>query len=146
VPDNNQQKVLLADDEPFYLEWLDDFLTSKGIVVEYATSVDEAVSKLKSYSYRVVIVDLNIPMISAGGEYAKRLSGAYDTYPELYIANAARNAGYRTRQVIIYSVFSTKEIEEAASKLYCTFLTKMHPDDLKREIVHVLEYDPSQDT
>jgi CheY-like chemotaxis protein len=144
VPLDNDVKVLLADDEPFYLEWLDDFLTSKGIVVDYATSVDDAVGKLKNYKYRLVVVDLNIPMISAGGEYAKKLSGAYDTYPGLYIANAARNAGYRTKQVIIYSVFSTKEIEEAASRLYCTFLTKMHPDDLKREIERVLAFDPSE--
>lgn len=141
---NTSKKVLLADDEPFYLEWLEDFLHSNGLEVEYATSVDDAVAKLKSTKYRLVVVDLNIPILSGGGEFANKLSGAYDTYPGLYIANAARNAGYRTRQVIIYSVFSTREIEEAASRLYCTYLTKMHPDDLKGEIIRVLEYDPTQ--
>lgn len=138
-------KVLIADDEPFYQEWLSDFLESKGVEVEYAYTVDEAVRKLLNTKYRVVIVDLNIPMDAGEGSYSKKLSGAYDKYPGLYIAHAARNAQYRSKQVIIYSVFSSKEIEGSAEKIYCTYLTKMQPDDLRTELDDVLSYDPTTD-
>jgi CheY-like chemotaxis protein len=137
-------KALLADDEPFYLEWLDDYLASKGIEVDYAANVDDAVFLVKSVQYRLIVVDLNLPLLSDGRRFATTVTLAYDSYPGLYIANAARNAGYRTKQVIIYSVFGSREIEEAASKLYCTYLTKTHPGDLRKEIDYVLSYDPSQ--
>lgn len=142
----SSSKVLIADDEPFYQEWLSDFLESKGVEVEYAYTVDEAVEKLLATRYRIVIVDLNIPMEAGEGSYSKKISGTYDKYPGLYIAHAARNAQYRSRQVIIYSVFSSKEIEGSAEKIYCTYLTKMQPDDLRAEINHVLSYDPTADS
>lgn len=138
-------KALLADDEPFYLEWLDDYLVNKGLAVEYASNVDEAIEKLKSESYRFVVVDLNLPLLSDGSRFARTTTAAYNEFPGLYIANAARNAGYRTKQVIIYSVFASQEVEEAANRLYCTYLTKMHPGDLRREVDNVLAYDPSLD-
>jgi len=138
-------KVLLADDEAFYLEWLQDYLESKGIEIDYASTVDDAILKLKKNYYRFIVVDLNIPILSPGEQFANNASPVYENYPGLYIANAARNSGYRTRQVIIYSVFHSKEIENAAGKLYCTYLTKMHPVDLRREVDSVLDYDPSAD-
>lgn len=138
-------KVLLADDEPFYLDWLVDYLESKGVEVEIATTVDDAILKVAKNSYRFIVVDLNIPILKDGSKYSKHITGAYSEYPGLYIANFARNAGYRTKQVIVYSVFNSAEIEAALSKIYCTYITKGHPIDMKREVDHVLQYDPTQD-
>jgi len=142
---SERYSVLLADDEPFYLEWLSDYLESKNVEVEYATTVDDAIKKMSETQYRFLIVDLNIPVISEPSKFSKDQIATYKSYPGLYIANTARNLGYRTRQVIVYSVFASREIEEAVGRLYCTYLTKGHPQDLKREVDEVLNYDPTKD-
>ena len=138
-------RVLLADDEPFYLEWLADYLESKGIAVEYATTVNEALEKIQRTQYRFLVVDLNIPLQGEPVTPPSNQPETYRAYPGLHIANSARNSGYRTKQVIVYSVFASKEIEEAVGRLYCTYITKGHPIDLKREVDEVLSYDPTAD-
>ena len=70
-------KVLLADDEPFYLDWLVDYLESKSVEVEIATTVDDAIIKVANNSYRFIVVDLNIPVLKDGSKYSKHITGAY---------------------------------------------------------------------
>ena len=38
-----ENSVLIIDDEPEYLDWLHDYLNSKGLSVEIAESVGDAV-------------------------------------------------------------------------------------------------------
>lgn len=138
-------KALIADDEPFYLEWLDDFLRTKGVESVFVTNIEDAVEALSNEDFRFIVVDLNIP-VSAAFEGEVRVStDLLKTYPGLFLADYARNNGYRTRQVIVYSVHVNEAIKEYVSKLYCTFIPKGRPVLLKDEIVGVLGYDPTEE-
>ena len=137
-------KALIADDEPFYLEWLDDFLTSKGIESVFVTNIEDAIEELSKENFRFMVVDLNIPVSAAFEGEVKVSTDILKTYPGLYLADYARNNGYRTRQVIVYSVHVNESIKEYVSKLYCTFIPKGRPSLLKDEIVEVLDYDPTE--
>ena len=67
----------------------------------------------------------------------------YQKYPGLQVAWHARNAGYRGRQVIIYTVHREPEVEHEARIMDCTYILKGRPKDLKEEIMAVISFDPT---
>ncbi len=137
--------ILLVDDEPQHLDWLSDYLVSKGYEVENVTNVRDAEKQLREYRYRAVVVDLNIP---APDDYEAKLrekGEVFVTYKGLYIADLARNLGHRNRQVIIYSVHEVSEVANYAEKISCVYLSKGRPRKFKMEIDDVLSYDPTSD-
>jgi ActR/RegA family two-component response regulator len=136
--------ILIADDEPHYLEWLGDFLDSKGCDVEFHATVNDAYAALNQKSYRAVIVDLNIPVTGDLKSVVKAKGTIFENYPGLFLADFARNKGYRTRQVIVYSVHIVAAIEEVCKRLYCTYLAKGRPASFKDEILEVLSFDPTK--
>lgn len=138
-------RALIADDEPHYLEWIEDFLAKKGIEVVYATTVREAIEALTETSFRFLLIDLNIPLDDAYAGEAKAEEEWFIRYPGLYAAYVARNSGYRSRQVIIYSVHLEDTVRTYLDKIRATHIPKGWPQDLKAEIERVLEYDPAVD-
>ena len=138
-------RVLIADDEPFYHEWLVDFLEKKDVDVDFAVNIEEAVEKLTSHNYRFIIVDLSIPLNDTFTGTLTATESVFLEYPGLYIADVARNNGYRTRQVIVYSVHISESIQEYVDRLYCTYIPKGRPASLKEEIEEVLSYSPGQE-
>jgi CheY-like chemotaxis protein len=137
-------KALIADDEPHYLDWIEDYLEPKGISVDFVTTIEAAVEALSEFSYRFILIDLNIPLSSDFVGVASATEPWFQRFPGLYIAYIARNSGYRSRQVIIYSVHLEEAVREYVESIRCEHIPKGWPQDLKREIDHLLEFDPSQ--
>lgn len=54
-------KVLIVDDDPIALEILANFLSVSGYVVELASNGKEALEKMRFYSPRIVISDVDMP-------------------------------------------------------------------------------------
>ena len=59
--DNNQYIILLIDDDQSILKLLSDFISDKGYRVDTAQHGGEALEKLSSHIYDLVIIDLNLP-------------------------------------------------------------------------------------
>lgn len=137
------KSILLMDDELFNIQWLIDYLEGQGYEVLPTSSADEAIEVVNSEIYRAAIFDLNVPMSaqSLGGPRCHK--PVYQKYPGLYVAWCARNAGYRARQVIIYSVHRDQEVAVEAEIIGCTYIVKGRPLELKDEIQRVLSYDPT---
>jgi hypothetical protein len=138
-------RALIADDEPFYHEWLIDYLETKNIEVDFSINISSAIDNIIKHAeerYRFIIVDLSIPIDSEFTGDIAASEPAFVEYPGLYIADFARNNGYRGKQVIVYSVHISETIEQYVSRLYCTYLPKGRPGHLKEEISSVLSYDP----
>lgn len=133
--------VLLADDEPYNLQWLVDWLESqkyKAVVVE---SVDAAIVQLNEARFRTVIADLNIPL-SPPRQMLQGRDALFHTYPGLVIADYARNHDHTGRQVVVYSVHDDPHVQVLAGKLGFTYILKGRPRTMKNEIDAVLRYDP----
>jgi PAS domain S-box-containing protein len=64
--------LLIVDDEESIREIVEEGLTARGMKVETAGSSEEALSRLASHNYDVVLSDLNLPGLP-GGELFKRL-------------------------------------------------------------------------
>jgi CheY-like chemotaxis protein len=136
--------VLVLDDEPHLLDWLVEYLQAKGYATTFATDIAEAMTALRSgVAFRMMILDLNVP---APGEYAEILKSrgsTYENYRGLYVAEKARNMGYRGRQVIVYSVHDIDAVRLVTDRIGATYITKGRPRAFKAELDQVLSFDPS---
>lgn len=131
--------ILLADDEPYNLGWLVEFIVSKGLKVVNARTVDEAIDSMSKHKYRAVVADLSIPVHDLS---LVAPASPQERYPGLAIADIARTRGHLDRQVIIYSVHDDDIVRAESKRLGCTYLLKGRPRQFKEELVSVLSFDP----
>ena len=141
---SDSSTVVVLDDELFNIEWLIDYLEARGYRPLLSSTAGEAIEFISKEIYRALIVDLNVPMPPDLSEAAGKLGSVYQKYPGLFVAYTARNAGYRGRQVVIYSVHRDAEVSAEAERLGCTYILKGRPAELKSEIIDVLSFDPTR--
>lgn len=141
VPDT----IVILDDELFNITWMMDYLYSKGFQVIPAGTANEAMDIIDREIYRAAVIDLNVPILPPIDAAAENLGSVYITYPGLFVARAARNRGYRDRQVIIYSVHRDQAVAEEATKLGCTYILKGRPKEIKAELDAVVSFDPTDE-
>lgn len=133
--------VLLADDEPEHLDWLIDFLRAKELSTIVATNVQDAIQEIERTKFRAYLVDLNIPF--GGWKPPRMVVGAtYDDYHGLYIVKLVRSQGNAGGRVLAYSAHFNDQISAAVKRLYCGYIVKGRPRELKVAIEQVLERDP----
>jgi CheY-like chemotaxis protein len=135
--------ALILDDEPHLLDWLVEYLESKGLKVKFATDVGEAINALQKDKFRVLILDLNVPAPIAYLETLRARGPDYEEYRGLYVAERARNLGYRDRQVIVYSVHDVEAIRTVTNRIGVTYCIKGRPRTFKAELDDVLSFDPT---
>jgi CheY-like chemotaxis protein len=135
--------IVLIDDEQHHVLWMIDYLESKNYKVIRPRHVGSALDYIESEIYRALIIDLNIPVSPPFDNAIRQRGGAYAKYPGLFLAERARNRGYRDRQVVIYSVHRDAEVLEEVAKLGATYILKGRPHMIKEEIDEVLSYDPT---
>lgn len=133
--------ILLADDEPYNLRWLIDWIESENYSVTITESVDAAINELRGARYRTIVADLSIPLLSPQ-ELPKENEPLHKTYPGLVLANYARHHDHTARQVVVYSVHDDPLIRAYANKLGFTYILKGRPRIMKHELQSILTYDP----
>ncbi len=139
----DSKTVVLIDDEMHNMNWMVDYLSSRGFNTINVSNANEAVQVLDQEIYRAIIVDLNIPILDPLINIALEKGDVYGRYPGLYVAFYARNKGYRDRQVIIYSVHRDPAVSAEATRLGCTYIIKGRPKEIKHELDAVVKYDPT---
>ncbi|MCC6506524.1 MAG: hypothetical protein IT475_13890 [Aquimonas sp.] len=135
--------ALILDDEPHLLVWLGEFLEGKGLKVRFESDVAKAIEALGQEKYRLLILDLNVPVPTSLKEAVGKRGPLYEEYRGLFVAEYARNAGYRDRQVIVYSVHDVDEVRKITNRIRVTYAIKGRPRIFKEEIISVLSFDPS---
>jgi CheY-like chemotaxis protein len=139
------ETVVVIDDEPFNVSFIIDIFESKGLKVITATNVNSAIDKIEKEIYRVLLIDLSVPVFEPLRMALVERGGVYARYPGLFIAERARNRGYRDRQVVIYSVHKEPAVADEANKLGCTYIPKGRTKEIREEIDYILSYDPTTD-
>lgn len=135
--------AIIIDDEPYNVSWIVDFLEASRLKVITASNVNRAIEVVERDIYRFLLIDLNIPVFEPFRIALAQRGGAYAKFPGLFIAERARNRGYRGRQVVIYSVHRDAEVEAETKKLGCTYILKGRPKEIKEEMLSVLSFDPT---
>lgn len=138
--------VLVIDDEPMFLDWLEDYLLSKKYKTKFITNVSDALDVVSRERYRALIVDLNIPASAELMKIIEEKGQLFSEFRGLFVAEKARTCGYRGKQVIIYSVHSNAGVKEFTDKIGVSYITKGRPHKFKEEIESILNYDPTEIT
>lgn len=55
------EKILLVDDEPDFLEVLGEFLSDEGYSIETSGNAEEALKRLKHDTFQLLLSDINMP-------------------------------------------------------------------------------------
>ena len=136
--------IVILDDEIYNITWMIDYLNNKDLKVEISSTANDAIELINREIYRAIIVDLNVPILPPLESSVVEMGSVYAKYPGLYVARAARNRGYRDRQVILYSVHRDAGVAEEARKLSCTYILKGRPKEIKAELDAVVAFDPTE--
>lgn len=139
----DSETVVIIDDELHNMGWMIDYIEGNKLRVKTAQNANDAINILSQEIYRAAIIDLNIPILEPLTAKAKEIGLVYAMYPGLYVANFARNRGYRDRQTVLYSVHKDSSVAEEARRLGCTYIIKGRPKEIKTELDAVLSYDPT---
>lgn len=139
----NPKEIVLVDDELHNVLWIADYFESKGFVVHTAENVNEALKVIEGKIFRALIVDLNIPVLEPLTNVIARAGKEYEMFPGLYVAERARNFGYRGRQVLLYSVHRDPAVAQIANRIGITYIMKGRPHEVKVELESVVSFDPT---
>lgn len=140
----HKEVVLVMDDEPQYLDWLFEYLISKGYDFISVTNLADAITALQNGKYRAILADLSVPVTDDLNATLSKQGENYVKYPGLYLAHHARNRGYRGRQVVVYSVHDTPSVREVTNIIGVCYITKGRPRMLKTELDNIFNYDPTK--
>jgi CheY-like chemotaxis protein len=137
-------RVLLADDEPEHLDWLVDYLRGKGCDTVVVTNVRDAIDAVEMGLFRAYLIDLNIPL--GGWKPTVMVKGTtYEDYHGLYILKLVRSQGNSGARVMAYSAHHNEQISLEIKRLYCRYVVKGRPKQLKDEIEQLLRRDPRKE-
>lgn len=143
IPSSYESKsILIADDEPEHIEFLIDYLKSKGYAITFAKNGEEAIRACEKAKHRAYIIDLNIPL--GGWNPGPDPSPAYKRYPGLHIIRAARTQGNSGARVVAYSAHHNDDITTEIKQLYCEYIAKGRAIELKAAIAEIMSNDPMQ--
>lgn len=136
--------VLIMDDEPAHLRWIEDYFESKSLSVEYAVNLKEALEAVEGKAYKLVLVDMNVPALNAIEEKIRENYPLVDKYPGLALAITLRNKGYKAHQVIGYTVHDDEDIDAVLTKIHCRYVLKGRPQVFKSVISSSLKGKPGK--
>lgn len=135
------KKIFILDDEPMFLDWIDDFAASIGFSVDFLTSINEAHEKLKITEvndYAALIIDLNVPASSELESILEQKPKVFQDFRGLFIAQQARTKGVSGSKIIVYSVHDKPEVEEMCSRLSISYIPKGRARALKEKLTSIL--------
>jgi PAS domain S-box-containing protein len=118
--------ILVVDDEPAILQFLTSVLTEEGHQVETVDNADDALARLKSKSYSLILLDIKLPGVS-GIELYKRI--------QKIAKSLARRVVFITGDVI---GADTKDFLARTKALYIT--KPFDTEQLKKDINHILTH------
>ena len=129
--------VLILDDEPLFLDWLDDYIEAQGYKAKFVTNIPEAIKEITNYEYMALLVDLNVPSSADIDQKIKEKDPLYVEFRGLYLANEARNLGYPGRNVVIYSVHADERLMPICRRLSIEHIAKGRPHILKEKLNNI---------
>lgn len=135
------KKIFILDDEPMFLDWVDDFAVSIGFSVDFLTSINDANETLKKSSpdeYAALIIDLNVPASSELESILEQKPKVFQDFRGLFIAQQARTKGISGNKIIVYSVHDRPEVEEMCNRLDISYIPKGRARALKEKLTIIL--------
>ncbi|MGP5210415.1 hypothetical protein ACTXJ5_06445 [Psychrobacter alimentarius] len=135
------KKIFILDDEPMFLDWIDDYVTSLGFSVDFLTSLKEASDRIEAATldeYAVLIIDLNVPASAEIESILQQKETVFQEFRGLFIAQRARTKGISGNKIIVYSVHDKPEVEAICKRLNIYYMPKGRAKSLKEKLASIL--------
>jgi CheY-like chemotaxis protein len=137
--------ILILDDEPMFLDWIEDYVESKGFKVKFVVSVDEAFEEVtKKRNYRAIVIDLQVPTSQKHEALIKKYDRVFHEFRGLYIAQRARDYTYKGKQIVVYSVHDRPEVAEVCDKLEISYIPKGRAKLMKEKLNQFMRLMPEE--
>ncbi|MGV6995292.1 hypothetical protein ACUZ9P_05295 [Desulfovibrio sp. QI0430] len=137
----NNRNVLILDDEPYSMSWLEEFVKNLGFNPLMCTNFSDALKLIeKHHFFAVSIIDMNIPIDVASNALIESKGQAYKQFHGLYIAHELRDYGNDKNSVIIFTVHDNPEISKIADTLSVQYIIKGQVRKIKEAVKKQLEY------
>jgi CheY-like chemotaxis protein len=130
----NSTAALLIDDEPEYLQWVEEFLLRHKLTTDYARTLGDALERAGRREYRLAIVDMEIPAAGAASALATQRGPTAEKYPGLAAVVHLRTMGYEPYQVIAFTVHDDGALDQELRKYDCRYVLKGRPEDFKEAV------------
>lgn len=88
-------KVLLVDDEEKFVSRLAERLILRGFEADWATTCDEAISKVRTKKYDIAVLDIKMPSIS-GIDLKKRIEKIVPNIEFIFMTGHGSEQAYDT--------------------------------------------------
>ncbi|MCK1970054.1 hypothetical protein MT962_003926 [Franconibacter sp. IITDAS19] len=137
------KKIFILDDEPMFLDWIEDFSESLGFSVKFITSVNDAYEEINNANineYSALVLDLNVPVSPELEASIKQKENVFQEFRGLFIAQQARTKGISGRKIIVYSVHDNAEVEEICKRLNVSYIPKGRAKVLKDKLQSILSF------
>ena len=115
-------RILVVDDEPIILQFLERVLTGEGYEIETVANVSDAFKKIKKERYHLILLDIKLPG-GSGIELYRRIQGIAQSLARRVVfitgdvmGTDTRNFLSRTRAPYITKPFDTEQLKEEISR------------------------------
>ncbi|MBN6046582.1 response regulator [Citrobacter sp. ku-bf4] len=135
------KKIFILDDEPMFLDWLEDFTESLGHSANFITSVHDAYKVLQytdNEDFLALIIDLNVPVSPEIEVLLQQKPKVFQDFRGLFIAQQARTKGISGKRIIVYSVHDNAEVEEMCKRLDVSYIPKGRAKVLKDKLSSII--------
>lgn len=137
-----RKKLFILDDEPMFLDWVEDYANSLNCDVKFFTSINEAYEELKSINsstYDAFLIDLNVPASAQLEAEIKQKPEVFHHFRGLFIAQQVRNKGVKARNIIVYSVHDNPVVSEFCGRLDVSYIPKGRVKMLKEKLFSLIQ-------
>ncbi|WP_226068432.1 hypothetical protein [Dickeya zeae] len=135
------KKIFILDDEPMFLDWIEDFTESLGFSANFLTSVNDAYEEINKSTideYSALVLDLNVPVSPELEAIIQQKPQVFKEFRGLFIAQQARTKGISGKRIIVYSVHDNVEVEEICRRLDVSYIPKGRAKILKDKLQSIL--------
>lgn len=130
----DKPRILIVEDDPSNVRGTIALLENKGVLVDIATSVEDAVYALKRKSYALMLVDWTLPL-SAGGPSDSDAGG------KLIARVTSGKAGRNSREIPYFVITKQTDqfgAEQTTSDCALGILSKLDALTIVDRVVHTL--------
>jgi diguanylate cyclase (GGDEF)-like protein len=92
-PNNENVKILVVDDDPVVLEVMKSIIASHGFALATATDGKQALTKLQSDTFSIIITDINMPIMD-GMELLQYVNGHYPKIGVIVVTGLSEQYNY----------------------------------------------------
>lgn len=140
------KKILIMDDNPFEVNWLEDCIEKEKAIITYAETYEAAVKSIENSRPDIIVVDIMIGAAELKGKPidfdGAALKDVPNTWQGLKLLRYVRAVKrYKKNQVslVVYTVIESKALYDLVRTFEAFYCTKTDADEFEERILKLID-------